>query len=149
MASLVDTNVLVYAYDPRNPGKQGRALELLRKGSEDGSLVIPHQALVEFVAVVTRPARGGSGGSGTPLLPIRDALREADEFLLAFDVVYPTDDVLRRAFLGVSHYGLPWYDAHLWAYADCQGIPEILSEDFQHGRVYGNVRVVNPFRDLA
>jgi predicted nucleic acid-binding protein len=36
-----------------------------------------------------------------------------------------------------------WYDALMWAYADV--LTEILSEDFQHGRLYGHVRVVNPF----
>jgi predicted nucleic acid-binding protein len=29
----------------------------------------------------------------------------------------------------------------------CYGLEEILSEDFQHGRLYGSVRAVNPFID--
>jgi predicted nucleic acid-binding protein len=40
---------------------------------------------------------------------------------------------------------LSWFDAHIWAYAEFYGLPEILSEDFQHGRLYGTVRSVNPF----
>ena len=32
MASLVDTNVLVYRIDPRFPEKQQRAVEVLRRG---------------------------------------------------------------------------------------------------------------------
>ena len=47
--------------------------------------------------------------------------------------------------IGLTRYRLSWWDAHLWAYAEAHGIPEILSEDFQHGRHYGRVRVVNPF----
>lgn len=43
-------------------------------------------------------------------------------------------------------YGLSWFDAHLWAHAEVHSITEILSEDFEHGRHYGNVRVANPFR---
>jgi hypothetical protein len=43
---------------------------------------------------------------------------------------------------------LPWYDAPLWAYAEHYGLAEILSEDFEHGRRYGTVRVRNPFVDL-
>ena len=35
MASLVDTNVLVYCFDPRDPGKQGAARKLLSFLSED------------------------------------------------------------------------------------------------------------------
>lgn len=60
-------------------------------------------------------------------------------------MLYPTADVLMAALRGVAAYQLPWFDAHLWAYAEVNGIPEILSEDFQHGRHYGRVRVLNPF----
>jgi predicted nucleic acid-binding protein len=35
----------------------------------------------------------------------------------------------------------------LWAYADEYGLDELVSEDFQHDRVYGAVRVVNPFAE--
>jgi predicted nucleic acid-binding protein len=34
---------------------------------------------------------------------------------------------------------------HLWAYAEEYGLAELVSEDFEHGRTYGTVRVVNPF----
>ena len=63
MAALVDTNVLVYRYDSRFPEKQRAAFGLLRWGAEEGSLVVPHQAIVEFVAAATRPLwRGGRSG---------------------------------------------------------------------------------------
>ena len=42
---------------------------------------------------------------------------------------------------------LKWFDAHLWAYAEHYGLAEILTEDLQHDRLYGMVRVVNPFAD--
>jgi predicted nucleic acid-binding protein len=33
----------------------------------------------------------------------------------------------------------------MWAYGERFGVAELLSEDFQHGRLYGTVRAVNPF----
>jgi hypothetical protein len=33
-----------------------------------------------------------------------------------------------------------------WAVAEHYGLEELLSEDFEHDRMYGTVRVVNPFR---
>jgi len=36
-------------------------------------------------------------------------------------------------------------DAHLWAFAEHHALDELISEDFEHGRVYGTVRVRNPF----
>lgn len=142
MASLVDTNVLVYCFDPRDPGKQGAARKLLEEGIRGRSLVLAHQALVEFVAAVTRPLKGWRG---QPLLPMVEACREAESLLALLPVLYPTREVLVTAMRGCASYGLPWFDAQMWAYAEVHGLPEILSEDFQHGRHYGGVRAVNPF----
>lgn len=141
MAALVDTNVLVYRYDPRFPAKQKIAEDLLLQGIADGSVRVPHQAIVEFVSAVTRPIEGGS-----PLLGPAEARWEAEELLVQFDVVYPNETVLRTALRGAGAYQLQWFDAHLWAFAEVYGMAEILSEDFEHDRRYGTVRVVDPFR---
>jgi predicted nucleic acid-binding protein len=141
MPALVDTNVLVYRFDPRFPEKQQRATALLRQGIEHDSLRIPHQAVIEFVAAVTRVR----GAEGAPLLERPDALREAEEFLAQFTVLYPSEGVLRAALRGAAAYELSWFDAHLWAYAEHYGLEEILSEDFEHDRLLGSVRIRNPF----
>lgn len=133
MAALVDTNILVYRFDPRDPVKQRTAEGLLRDGLQADSLRVPHQAIVEFVAVASR------------LMPAIDARREAEELLSIFEVLYPNDAIVRTALRGAAAYQLSWLDAHLWAYAEHYGLSELLSEDFQHGRLYGSVRVTNPF----
>ena len=142
MASLVDTNVLVYCFDSRSRAKQAVACDLLRNGLRTQGLILPHQAILEFVAATTRPR---ADLRGKPLLTPLVAYREAEDLMLDFPVVYPVEEVLTTALRGVSIYGLSWYDAHLWAYAEAYAIPEILSEDFEHGRHYGSVRVVDPF----
>jgi predicted nucleic acid-binding protein len=113
---------------------------VLRRGIAEDTVRVPHQALVEFVAAVTRPTP-----SGTPLLSLDDARREAEEMLAQFEVLYPSEALLRTALRGAAAYQLGWFDAHLWAYAEHHGLPELLSEDFQHDRLYGSVRAVNPF----
>lgn len=140
MAALVDTNVLVYSVDARFPEKRRIASSLLRKGILDDSVRLPHQAIVEFVAAVTRRSR-----SGESLLSPDEARREAEELLTQFVVLYPNEAIVRTALRGSAAYGLAWFDAHLWAYAEHYGLDELLSEDFEHGRLYGSVRVVNPF----
>jgi|SRR5579862_3971210 len=144
VASLVDTNILVYRCDARDPVKQEAARDLLRKGAAKGELRIPHQAMVEFVNVVTRRR-----ADRNPLLPHEEAWRQAEDLLNEFPVLYPNESMFRSAMLGMAAYKLSWYDAHLWAYAEHNGIPEILSEDFEHGRRYGTVRVRNPFFELG
>ena len=139
MAVLVDTSILVYRFDNRLPAKQEIATEILRRGIKDDTVRLPHQGIVEFVAAVTRPIRGHA------ILSRGDALREAEEFLKQFTVLYPNEGVLRLAMRGCAAYQLSWFDAHLWSYAEHYGLEEIFSEDLQHGRLYGTVRVVNPF----
>lgn len=141
--TLIDTNVLVYRYDNRFPDKQSIAVEILRKGIASGRAPIPHQSIVEFVAATTR------GGPQNQLLDAADARREAEEFMVQFPIIYPDDAVLRTALRGAAAYGLPWFDAHIWAYAEVHGIGELLSEDFQHERMYGTVAIRNPFIALA
>jgi predicted nucleic acid-binding protein len=140
VAALVDTNVLVYRFDSRFPEKQARATEVLRRGIREDAVRIPHQAIVEFVAVVTRSIRGAA-----PLLEAGEALRETEELMSQFEVLYPTESLVRTALRGAAAYQLSWFDAHLWAYAEHYGLSEIWSEDFQHERLYGTVRIVNPF----
>ena len=142
MGALIDTNILIYRYDLRFPGKQEIATGILRRGIVDGSVCLPHQAIIEFVAVATRPIRGHA------ILERADALREAEELLKQFVVLYPNEAIMRAAVRGCAAYQLSWFDAHLWAYAEHYGIPEILTEDFQHDRLYGSVRTLNPFADL-
>jgi predicted nucleic acid-binding protein len=137
--ALIDTNILVYRYDSRFPEKQEIATGILRRGIVEDSVRLPHQAIVEFVAAVSRPIRG------YVILPRADALREAEEFLGQFVVLYPNEAIVREAVRGCAAYQLSWFDAHLWAYAEHYGVPEILTEDFEDDRLYGSVRAVNPF----
>jgi predicted nucleic acid-binding protein len=144
VVTLVDTNILVYRCDPRDLAKRDAARAVLRRGELSGDFRIAHQSLIEFVNSVIRP-RGGQ----SPLMMREDATRQAELFMTEFPVIYPTEAVVRTALRGMTTYRLPWYDAHLWAYAEHYGLPEILSEDFEHGRWYGTVRVRNPFVELG
>ena len=141
--TLIDSNILVYRYDHRFPDKQRIAEDVLRRGIASASARIPHQSILEFVAATTR------GGPENRLLDITEALREAEELMALFPILYPDDAVLRTALRGTAAYGLSWFDAHLWAYAEVHGISQLLSEDFQHGRMYGTVTVRNPFLSPA
>ena len=137
---MIDTNILVYRFDARYPDKQRVARELLRKGVLQDSVRVPHQAIVEFMAAVMRltPER-------RPLLSAGEARRETEELLTQFEVLHPNEALVRTALRGAAAYQLSWFDAHLWAYAEHYGLAELISEDFEHDRLYGSVRARNPF----
>ena len=141
MAALVDTNILVYVFDPADPRKQGVAAELLERGLQLDFLRLSHQTVVEFVSAVTKPR----GADRKALMSPVEARREAEELLSQFVVLYPNEAVVRTALRGAAAYRLSSYDAHLWAYAEHYGLSELYSEDFEHNRLYGSVRAVDPF----
>ena len=141
MAALVDTNVLVYRFDPRDLRKQRIATEILRRGIAEQSMRVSYQAIVEFYAAVTRRGRDAD-----PLLDAASATRETEELLVQLDVLYPTEQIVRAALRATVAYQLSWWDAQMWAYAEVNGLTEIVSEDLQHGRMYGAVRIVDPFQ---
>ena len=140
MAFLVDTNILIYRWDPREPRKQKIAENLLGEYVGTDLLYVPHQAIVEFMGVAPRLR-----WMGKPVLNQEEIFREVEELLIQFPILYPDELTLRTAFRGAATYGLSWFDAHLWAYAERYGMTEIISEDFEHGRRYGRVQVRNPF----
>ena len=142
MRCLFDTNVLVYRFDPRDKRKQLIASELLRSSLAQGEAVIAQQCLVEFIAATTRPLRGGDGDT---LLDPTDAAYESEDLCRQFDVLYPKQEQFVTALRGWRTYGMSWFDAHLWSFAEFYQIECIYSEDFQNQRIYGNVQILNPF----
>jgi predicted nucleic acid-binding protein len=97
VASLVDTNILVYCFDSRELAKRAQARELLRRGAAERTIQIPHQALIEFVSVVTRRK-----GYGNPLLPEEEAIRQAEGFMADFPGALPQRTRLSH---GTARYG--------------------------------------------
>ncbi len=118
--------------------QQAASQKAPNNGSKYSILLIEDN--VQFVAAVTRPL--SVGGS---LLSDEDARREAEELLAQFTILYPTESLVRSAIRGWATYQLSWFDAHVWAYAHEYGLSDIYSEDFQHDRLYGTVRAINPF----
>ena len=99
--------------------------------------------VIEFGTATTRRS------ADTRLLCRADALREPEDIMAQYPIVYPNEAVLRAALRGFVAYGISWYDAHSWAYADAYGLAQIISADFKHGRLNGSVVVRNPFIQTA
>ncbi len=135
---LVDSNLLVYAYDRSEHEKQGKARDILDRLESRKMGVLSTQILGEFYWVVTRKIVA-------PLAP-PDAFRELDRFLRAWRTLEITKYIVFEA-AGVSvRHQLPFWDAQIWATAKLNQIPCVLSEDFQHrGRIEG-VEFLNPFK---
>ncbi len=137
---LVDTNVLVYVVDPRNPAKSRAAAELLIALGAANSAVTTPQNAVEFYSVVTRARRGTR-----PLLTSLEAVTWINDWLVQADLVELTVETTREALRAADSYQMHIYDAQMWAAAKVHAIPVLLTEDAQSRREIEGVRYVNPF----
>jgi predicted nucleic acid-binding protein len=132
--TFLDTNILVYAEDLSEPGKQKRALELFEVHRLQRTGVISLQVLQEYFVNVTRK------------LGLDPAVaRRKVELLATLNVVEPSvGDVLGAIDLHRLH-GFSFWDALIIRSAKESGCSMLLTEDMQHGREIDGVRIVNPF----
>ncbi len=133
---LVDTNILVYAYDRTEPAKQARALDTLDVLATQGQGLLSVQILAEFFWVVTTKLADP--------VPIRDAERHVQAFLDVWSVADITSLIVLEAIRGVQAHRLAYWDAQIWATALLNQTPIVLSEEFQDGRSVEGIRFLNP-----
>ena len=132
---VLDTNVLVYALDRREPEKRDRAREVLRRLGTNGA-ILPAQVLSEFANVCLRKLE--------PRPDPAAVQREVERLLLAFPVLPLTGPVVLEALRGVREHLLSYYDAQIWAVARLGQVGVVLSEDFTPGAVLDGVSFANP-----
>ena len=136
--ALVDTNVIIYAYDLDDTSKHTIARVLLERLSDQGRLVFSTQVFNEFCSVMMR------GRRKTASSPAQTAL-VLHELEAAGEVVPVTSRLTFRALDAMPRHGLSFWDALIWAAAAEVTATTIYTEDFQDGREIEGVRFVNPF----
>jgi len=133
--TFFDTNVLVYLFDSDSPDKQSRARDALQQALERGAVVISTQVLQEFFVTVTRRlARPLAAGEAEA------ALRG----LMELSVVQVDPDLTLAAAASSRRDRISFWDALILAAASAAGCEQVLSEDLQHGRSFGSLRIANP-----
>lgn len=143
-AFLVDSNILVYAYDPRDHNKQRRALEVL-------DFLIPRNLAVLSVQCLTEFFRTVRWRLPEPLSH-KDAIAEVENRILDCRILTMTPTIVLEGCRGSADHPLSYWDALIWAAARINQVPYVLSEDCEHGQVIEGVRYLNPFHpdfDLA
>jgi predicted nucleic acid-binding protein len=140
-ASIVDTNVLLYAQDRHDPAKRAAAERLVADLLHAGRLHLTAQVLNEFYWNATRTRKKRP----VPLLTQPEAATLVRHWCGVVPVLAIGPATTLSALAGVEMHGLSFWDALIWATAKMNGVPTIYTEDFQHGREVEGVRFINPF----
>jgi predicted nucleic acid-binding protein len=131
-----DTNILVYLFSLDEPEKQSVAETLYVDACADASATVSTQVMQEFYAVTTRTV-------AHPLPPATARLA-AQEFS-GQNLVRLEAPMLLRAMDRTTSDSISFWDALIVEAALAGGCRTLYSEDLQHGRAFGPLRVVNPF----
>ncbi len=143
-AFLVDTNVLVYAHDPRDRKKQEQAFRVLDSLIGSGRAVLSVQCLTEFFSAATLRLP-------EPLEQVV-AMTQVERLIRSCQILDLSPAVVLEGCRGSSEYALSIWDALIWAVSKLNQVPYVLTEDAKHERFLEGVRFLNPFHrkfDLA
>ncbi len=133
---FVDTNILVYANDTDEPAKRDIARTTIRRLMTGDEGVVSSQVLGEFWVTVTQKLAR----------PLERAIALHEMALFSAFRIVPVDHgVVVDAIRIQEEYRISYWDAQIVSTAQAAGCAQLLSEDLQHDRIYGDVRVVNPF----
>jgi predicted nucleic acid-binding protein len=132
---MIDTNILVYAYDRSEPAKQEAAVRVLDRLVRLGSGVISPQVLGEFFLAATKKIPAP--------LTREEAAGRIRRFCQLWPVLELNEMVAWETVRGVLAHRFSYWDAQIWACARMHQAGMVFSEDFHQGTVDG-VRFVNP-----
>jgi len=134
--NAVDTNVLLYARDPRDPVKQATA-EALIQSLTDGVLL--WQVACEYLAASRKLAPLGYSRA--------QAWQDIRDFQEAWATLLPSWNILDRAEQLLSGYSLSFWDAMILAACLEGNVTRLYSEDLDAYAQINGLEMVNPFKD--
>lgn len=134
-AFFVDSNLPLYYVDPADEDRRARATDWLNHLWASGTGRLSWQVLHEFYWNAVRKMG----------LPAPDA-RGIVQDLLHWRPVDTSRGLIAEAWSWMDTAQLSYWDALIVAAAERSGAGYLLTEDLQHGRTFGAVRVLNPFR---
>ena len=136
MKVFLDTNILAYAVDKRDPEKHSLAREAMRRAEEHAAVVVSTQILLELHSVLTSKLRMDPAQSRALVQAISRH----------YEVVTLTAELIIRSLDAHIIHKISHWDACVLIAASAAGCRELWSEDFQTGAVIEGIKIVNPIR---
>jgi predicted nucleic acid-binding protein len=130
----LDSNILVYSFDPTDPVRHELALQIVHS-SLDVDCWLTLQALSEFYSATTRKH----------MLSPLEASDQINDWLIAFPCAAVSPAAVRAALAAAVTGRASYWDALLIATAAEAGCTLALTEDMADGSVLRGVEIHNPF----
>lgn len=134
---FLDTNLLIYAIDATDPGKQAVAQKWIATAHESGDGIVSYQVVQEWFNVVLRKAAAPLSADEAALI-YRELIEPLWRVQSSRELLDTALDLHRRD-------SISWWDALIVSAAIQGGCDRVLSEDLQHGRKIRGIKILNPF----
>ena len=134
---LVDTCILVYAYEKSDMEKHVAAKEAIRLLLEEGNAAVSVQNLAEFSRVLSEKSK-------TPV-SYGEARKHISEIASVFNVISYGAATVDAALSICSGGGTHFFDALLAATAEENGIYEIITENVKDFKGMHSIKASSPF----
>jgi predicted nucleic acid-binding protein len=135
---FLDTNIFVYSFDRSAPAKSRKATQLIRRALTTQKGVVSYQVVQEFFNVALRRF-------ASPMT-MADAEQYLGTVFRPLLSVHSSQALYAEALRIQANTGFAWYDSLIVAAALQAKCDLLYTEDLQHGRRFGELQIVNPFR---
>lgn len=132
--NAVDTNILIYVQDTRDPIKQAKAVALV-KGLPDGVLL--WQVANEYLAASRKLVPFGYNHA--------QAFQDINNWRKVWTTILPTWSVMDKAEDIRQRFNLSFWDAMVVAACLEGGVSRLYSEDFDAYKQIDGLQLANPF----
>jgi predicted nucleic acid-binding protein len=130
---FLDTNIIIYANDSRDPEKQKKAISIITELMKNQRGIISTQVLQEYACVAL-----------TKLKQPNDVVVRQLKLLETFEVIQQSPEMIRRAVEIMHLYTISFWDACIISNAEFGNCSVIFSEDLNAGQYYSGIKMVNP-----
>lgn len=135
---FIDTNILVYSFDQKDPQKQEKAREIFKKIIEDHQAVISTQVIKEFYVVATKKL------NVDPII-VKNIIHNFKNMEIVNNDLLLIEEAIDISVISQVSF----WDSLIIAAAEKAKCEYIFSEDLNAGQNYRGVLVHNPFvKDL-
>ena len=136
---FMDSNILLYGFDKTDFRKKVIAEKLVEQALEKGSGVISYQVCQEFCNVLLHKIE--------PRISVADLADYLEAVVFRLIAIHSSAALFREALRIHQETQYRFYDCLIVAAALEAGVSILYSEDLQEGRRFGEMEVVNPFRE--
>ncbi len=134
---FIDSNIIIYSVDSRDPIKQKKAIVLVEGAIASGLGVISWQVVQECLNTV-------AGKFSHQFKPADRELFLSD-YLMPLCAVYPSFSLYRESLSLQKKTGYSFYDSLIISGALEAGCKKLYSEDMHHGHEIQGLKILNPF----